>query len=332
MHLLKLSRFSGLFFLLIAKSSSAYSDGYHLPWSGNASTTQFSLGPELSSGTSCGVKAWAKNATYGNPPAGGGPGFLYAAINQLAFGANPSDPKGGGPGAACGICFKLTPISGSGRLLHSQALTFKVIDECPAALDTSNPNGGLSQHCGMCNGQVNDYGQQWHFDIAVDAMNKHQYNTFFNGTTDDKNWRAVSFTQSCCTKKNPDPPIASWGCLNNCTNNDAAHACNTPSLPGPNTTSLTCDVAMMQSTTAACSPLPTTSSNAAAGGIGPTTSSGSLGMGAGTSVTDVSSTNTRVATAVPTSGAALVRSGSGGLPWMAVLIVLVTTSAMKRWP
>ena len=70
--------------------SATSSDGYILPASGNASTTQFFLGPELTSGTSCGVSAWANGANCGSPPAAGGPGFLYAAINQLAFGANPS--------------------------------------------------------------------------------------------------------------------------------------------------------------------------------------------------------------------------------------------------
>ena len=63
--------------------------GYALPTSGTASTTQFYVGPEFGSGTACGANGWANGAAYGNPPAGGGPGFLYAAINQLAFGANP---------------------------------------------------------------------------------------------------------------------------------------------------------------------------------------------------------------------------------------------------
>ena len=77
-------------FSLFAGISAVSNDGYILPSSGSASTTQFFLGPELGSGTSCGVNAWAKNASCGSPPAGGGPGFLYAAMNQLAFGANPS--------------------------------------------------------------------------------------------------------------------------------------------------------------------------------------------------------------------------------------------------
>ena len=64
--------------------------GYILPSSGTASTTQFQLGPELQSGTSCGMSAWPHGINAGNPPDGGGPGFLYAAINQLGFGANPS--------------------------------------------------------------------------------------------------------------------------------------------------------------------------------------------------------------------------------------------------
>lgn len=197
---------AGILFYLAAQSSLTSGEGYLLPWSGNASTTQFSLGPELSAGTSCGVQAWAGNMSYGTPPAGGGPGFLYAAMNQLAFGANPSgtrfesspdeqcfdwkiltDPHGGGPGAACGLCYKVTPISGGGLLLDKQALTFKIIDECPAEVDPTAPNSGPSLHCGMCSlGQLNDFGQQWHFDIAVDAMNKDQYDTFFGNVTDGK--------------------------------------------------------------------------------------------------------------------------------------------------
>ena len=64
--------------------------GYMLPLSGTASTTQFQLGPELGSGTSCGASAWPNGLNAGSPPIAGGPGFLYAAINQLGFGANPS--------------------------------------------------------------------------------------------------------------------------------------------------------------------------------------------------------------------------------------------------
>jgi hypothetical protein len=63
--------------------------GYVLPSSGSASTTQFYLGPELSGGTACGMSA-LPNGQSTSGKQGGGPGYLYAAINQLAFGANPS--------------------------------------------------------------------------------------------------------------------------------------------------------------------------------------------------------------------------------------------------
>ena len=89
-------------------------------------------------------------------------------------------PNGGGPGAACGICYRLTPISATGISLDQQALTFMIIDECPAG-----NAGSRNAHCGMCSaGEVNDFGQEWHFDIAVDAMNKEQYGTFFSNVTD----------------------------------------------------------------------------------------------------------------------------------------------------
>ena len=87
----------------------ADSAGYVLPSSGTASTTQFLLGPELSSGTACGMNSLPDGQTslsgsLGSPS--NGPGYLYAAINQLAFGANPS-AGAGGPGGACGICYQL---------------------------------------------------------------------------------------------------------------------------------------------------------------------------------------------------------------------------------
>ena len=82
--------FFGLLVALSTCTTGTYAEGYDLPTSGTASTTQFFLGPEMSGGTSCGVNGWANNAYSGNPSAGQGPGFLYAAINQLAFGANPS--------------------------------------------------------------------------------------------------------------------------------------------------------------------------------------------------------------------------------------------------
>ena len=89
--------------------SQADSAGYTLPSSGTASTTQFLLGPELSSGTACGLDRLANGATSLSGSIGSasnGPGYLYAAINQLAFGANPS-ANAGGPGGACGVCYKL---------------------------------------------------------------------------------------------------------------------------------------------------------------------------------------------------------------------------------
>ena len=51
------------------------------------------LGPELKGGTSCGASGWPHwpdGEEIETPDAGKGPGLLYAAINQLAFGANPS--------------------------------------------------------------------------------------------------------------------------------------------------------------------------------------------------------------------------------------------------
>lgn len=70
---------------------------------------------------------------------------LQAAINQLAFGANPSVSGAGGPGGACGICYRITPVSASGTALSANALTFKIIDECPASVALS---GG--KHCDTC--------------------------------------------------------------------------------------------------------------------------------------------------------------------------------------
>ena len=54
-----------------------------------------------------------------------------------------------------------------------------IADECPAA---SNLSGG--PNCGQCNtSDKNTMGQSYNFDIAVDAMNTDQYNTFYNGVT-----------------------------------------------------------------------------------------------------------------------------------------------------
>jgi len=196
------------------------SAGYILPSSGTASTTQFILGTELASGTACGVDALPGGVSTSGGQ-GGGPGFLYAAINQLAFGANPS-AGAGGPGGACGICYEITPVSGAGEALTSQALTFMIVDECPASVALS---GG--SHCNTCSlSETNDFGQTFHFDIAVDAMSSEQYSTFFNGVTDGSNWNEVQFQQtSCSSSTNPTPSIASFGCISDCSNNDAAGVC-----------------------------------------------------------------------------------------------------------
>ena len=129
---------------------------YKVPYTGVASTTQFYLGPELGAGTACGMSA-LPNGEHTSGKQGGGPGYLYvrmgfplpcstwetvpnviqAAINQLGFGASR------GPGGACGVCYWITPVSGSGVALHENALKFMVIDECPA-------NGGKNKNCGQC--------------------------------------------------------------------------------------------------------------------------------------------------------------------------------------
>ena len=76
----------------------------------------------------------------------------------------------GGPGGACGICYQLTPVSSSGTVLSSQALTFMIVDECPAAEALS---GGYN--CDQCNiSEDNVLGQHWNFDIAIDAMSTTQ--------------------------------------------------------------------------------------------------------------------------------------------------------------
>ena len=60
----------------------ADSAGYVLPSSGVASTTQFYLGPELSSGTACGVDA-LPNGRSSSGRQGGGPGYLYVRVPSL---------------------------------------------------------------------------------------------------------------------------------------------------------------------------------------------------------------------------------------------------------
>ena len=93
-------------------------------------------------------------------------------------------PNGGGPGGACGHCYEITPRSSSGASLDSQALTFMIVDECPASQDL---DGSPNPHCSMCaHGEVNDFGQPWHFDIAVDAMNPEQYAKFYKDATDGR--------------------------------------------------------------------------------------------------------------------------------------------------
>jgi len=197
----------------------ADSAGYVLPSSGVASTTQFYLGPELSSGTACGVDA-LPNGKSTSGAQGGGPGYLYAAINQLAFGANPS-AGAGGPGAACGVCYWITPVSSAGVALSANALIFKIIDECPASVSLS---GG--SHCDQCTtSETNDMGQHWHFDIAVDAMSTAQYDQFFAGVTDGSNWYETYFEETTCGDDNPTPSITSWGCISGCSNNEAATVC-----------------------------------------------------------------------------------------------------------
>ncbi|KAI4136048.1 MAG: hypothetical protein LQ347_000098 [Umbilicaria vellea] len=155
--------------------------GYLTPTSGTASTTQFNIGPEFAGGTSCGATAFPNGGRTNGAP-GGGPGLLYAAVNQLHFGANPAVPGAGGPGHACGLCFILTPLDAHGKQLTANSMTFMIVDECPVL--AGGNSGNKSPNCGMCQpGEVNGAGQQVHFDIAVDAMNQAQYKQFFNGCT-----------------------------------------------------------------------------------------------------------------------------------------------------
>lgn len=53
--------------------------GYVLPSSGVASTTQFYLGPELSGGTACGASS-LPNGKSTSGKQGGGPGYLYVRL------------------------------------------------------------------------------------------------------------------------------------------------------------------------------------------------------------------------------------------------------------
>lgn len=60
----------------LATLTAADAAGYSLPSGGVASTTQFYLGPELSGGTACGVRA-LPNGRSTSGRQGGGPGYLY---------------------------------------------------------------------------------------------------------------------------------------------------------------------------------------------------------------------------------------------------------------
>ena len=179
---------------------------YVLPTSGIASTTTFNLGSEFSQGTACGVDALPSGAQLGSSP-GTGPGYLYAAFNQLAFGAAY------GPGPACGLCYSLTPVSSSGENLTSQSTTFMIIDSCPANDQANKPN------CGQCSATAqNDFGKTFHFDIAVDAMGQGQYEKFFQGVTDGSDWNTVGFEQVGCdggANARPDS-LKDWGCVEDC--------------------------------------------------------------------------------------------------------------------
>ncbi|KAA6415357.1 MAG: hypothetical protein FRX48_00072 [Lasallia pustulata] len=198
--------------------------GYITPTSGTASTTQFDIGPEFAGGTSCGATAFPKGLRTNGAP-GGGPGFLYAAVNQLHFGANPAVPGAGGPGYACGLCFRLTPLDPRGNQLVANALTFMIVDECPVL--AGGNSGNRSPSCGMCHpGDVNGNGQQTHFDIAVDAMNQAQHNHFFNGCPNGNNWPAVHYTETSCDGGvHADPVLHPWGCMQGCKNNMKASVC-----------------------------------------------------------------------------------------------------------
>lgn len=67
---------------VLVATALADSAGYVLPSSGSASTTQFYLGPELSSGTACGVDA-LPNGKSTSGKQGGGPGYLYVLYPGL---------------------------------------------------------------------------------------------------------------------------------------------------------------------------------------------------------------------------------------------------------
>lgn len=64
---------------VLLRTVAADSAGYVLPSTGSASTTQFYLGPELGSGTACGVNA-LPNGQSTSGRQGGGPGYLYVCF------------------------------------------------------------------------------------------------------------------------------------------------------------------------------------------------------------------------------------------------------------
>ena len=75
-------------FSALVATALADSAGYVLPSSGSASTTQFYLGPELRSGTACGMSALPNGASASGKQ-GGGPGYLYVYRFFLSC-SNPS--------------------------------------------------------------------------------------------------------------------------------------------------------------------------------------------------------------------------------------------------
>jgi hypothetical protein len=76
-----------LHLIALLSAVTADSAGYVLPSSGTASTTQFYLGPELSSGTACGVDALPNGASTSGKQ-GGGPGYLYVFPLPLSIPQN----------------------------------------------------------------------------------------------------------------------------------------------------------------------------------------------------------------------------------------------------
>lgn len=69
---------------VVSDNPAADAEGYVLPVSGTASTTQFNIGAELSSGTACGVSALPNGATSTDSDQGGGPGYLYVSSNSCS--------------------------------------------------------------------------------------------------------------------------------------------------------------------------------------------------------------------------------------------------------